>query len=255
MRLHGATELGQRTQWIAEALMEARKSAPPVPSVAMKAARELRNFANVLLNIGGVTGYYISRLLTLATSLDGQQPDERFSNVPARIAYTRTWWPIATAPRDGSEFLGRHASGTICSYFWKNNEFLHYDPDNGLTSYIPVEWAPINTDPVALKAEAAPPVPSMAMKDAIIDAVRFIRHGFVDDANTTLIAALSAQVHDVTGWQLVPTELTPEIVQHLQMHTEMGAYVCENLSGAYSLMDEYHRAMLAAAPAKAESGA
>ena len=37
--------------------------------------------------------------------------------------------------------------------------------------------------------------------------------------------------------------------KRLQMQTEMGSYVCEHLVGAYGLMDEYHEAMLAAAPA------
>jgi hypothetical protein len=32
--------------------------------------------------------------------------------------------------------------------------------------------------------------------------------------------------------------------RHLQMNTEMGAYVCENLTGAYSLMDEYQSALI-----------
>ncbi|KQQ46473.1 hypothetical protein ASF69_04385 [Rhizobium sp. Leaf311] len=48
------------------------------------------------------------------------------------------------------------------------------------------------------------------------------------------------------GWCLVPKELTPEIIQNLQMNTEIGAYVCENLSGAYALMDKYHLALVEA---------
>lgn len=54
-----------------------------------KAAIELRNFANTLLNLGGVTGYYITQLLKTATALDGQQPDERFADIPHRLANPR----------------------------------------------------------------------------------------------------------------------------------------------------------------------
>lgn len=62
-----------------------------------------------------------------------------------------------------------------------------------------------------------------------------------------VFSALSAQVQD--GYALVPKELTPQIRKRLQMQTEIGSYVCENLVGAYGLMDEYHSVMLAAAPA------
>jgi hypothetical protein len=51
-----------------------------------KAAFELRNFANTLLNMGGVTPHYVTELLSLATRLDGNQPDERFSDIPKRLA-------------------------------------------------------------------------------------------------------------------------------------------------------------------------
>jgi len=47
-------------------------------------------------------------------------------------------------------------------------------------------------------------------------------------------------------WGMVPKILTPRIVQYLQTNTEMGAYVCENLLGAYGLMDEYHTALISA---------
>jgi hypothetical protein len=53
------------------------------------AAIELRNYANTLLNLGGVTGFYITQILKIATALDGQQPDERFSDIPHRLANPR----------------------------------------------------------------------------------------------------------------------------------------------------------------------
>jgi hypothetical protein len=43
------------------------------------AARELRNYANVLVRSGSGTNRYISKILALATKLDGNQPDSRFS--------------------------------------------------------------------------------------------------------------------------------------------------------------------------------
>lgn len=48
------------------------------------------------------------------------------------------------------------------------------------------------------------------------------------------------------GLCLVPKELPPEIIQNLQRNTEIGAYVCENMSGAYALMDKYHLALVEA---------
>jgi len=42
-------------------------------------------------------------------------------------------------------------------------------------------------------------------------------------------------------------ELTPEMTAHLQMNTEMGAYVCANWIGGYSVMGEYQSAMIDAA--------
>lgn len=50
------------------------------------AARHLRNYANTALNIGGWTYSHITEILSLATALDGQQPDERFADLSARIA-------------------------------------------------------------------------------------------------------------------------------------------------------------------------
>lgn len=49
------------------------------------AARELRNYANVLCNLGSATPQYIASILATATALDGQQPDSRFADVPNRI--------------------------------------------------------------------------------------------------------------------------------------------------------------------------
>lgn len=46
---------------------------------------------------------------------------------------------------------------------------------------------------------------------------------------------------------LVPRTLTPEMVVHLQMNTEIGAHICANWAGAYDCMYEYHAAMIKAA--------
>lgn len=37
---------------------------------------------------------------------------------------------------------------------------------------------------------------------------------------------------------------TPEILQHLQMNTEIGSYITENWSGAYECMEAYQSAMI-----------
>ncbi|NTG01835.1 hypothetical protein G6L30_17090 [Agrobacterium rhizogenes] len=50
------------------------------------------------------------------------------------------------------------------------------------------------------------------------------------------------------GWQLVPKQLNGEMIEQLQMYTEIGSYICANWAGAYHCMDEYHEKMLAAAP-------
>lgn len=42
-------------------------------------------------------------------------------------------------------------------------------------------------------------------------------------------------------------ELPPSVVKVLQMETEIGAYVCSNWSGGYSVMADYHNAMIDAA--------
>ncbi len=63
--------------------------------------------------------------------------------------------------------------------------------------------------------------------------------------NLCIRSALSAQVQDVAGWQLVPKEPTQEMLQR-------GADSCCSLTvhGAYGV----YRAMLAAASAKQEGG-
>ena len=55
------------------------------------------------------------------------------------------------------------------------------------------------------------------------------------------------------GWVLVPAELTSEITQHLQMNTDMGAEICGNYLGGYSMMDEYHKELVAASARVLES--
>ena len=45
------------------------------------AARELRNYANTLVRGGSATSRYISKILALASKLDGNQPDSRFTRV------------------------------------------------------------------------------------------------------------------------------------------------------------------------------
>ena len=47
--------------------------------VLATAARELRNYANVMINMGSGTNRYVAKILSLATKLDGNQPDSRFS--------------------------------------------------------------------------------------------------------------------------------------------------------------------------------
>ncbi|WP_107341915.1 hypothetical protein [Agrobacterium pusense] len=54
--------------------------------VYKQAARELRNYANVLNNLGCATDEYIARLISLATRLDGNQPDARFTR---RVSHSR----------------------------------------------------------------------------------------------------------------------------------------------------------------------
>lgn len=72
----------------------------PTEMELRKAAAELRNFANTLLNLGGATGFYVTQLLTTATALDGQQPDERFADIPYRLANPRCVVSNSTVPRE-----------------------------------------------------------------------------------------------------------------------------------------------------------
>lgn len=61
------------------------------------------------------------------------------------------------------------------------------------------------------------------------------------------LASRPAEVED-EGYQSVPTEITREMMRAIQTQSELGAYACSNLSGAYNLINELWRIALSAAP-------
>lgn len=65
-----------------------------------------------------------------------------------------------------------------------------------------------------------------------------------------LRAALDSRPAEVDdeGYQSVPTEITREMMRAIQTQSELGAYACSNLSGAYNLINELWRIALSAAP-------
>lgn len=50
------------------------------------------------------------------------------------------------------------------------------------------------------------------------------------------------------GFVLVPIELSAEKMRNIQMHTEIGSYICANWTGAYDCINKLYAVMIAAAP-------
>ena len=46
----------------------------------------------------------------------------------------------------------------------------------------------------------------------------------------------------------LPDQMTPAMLSKVQMHSELGAYAAENLTGAYTLFDEFWRVAISALP-------
>lgn len=95
---------------------------------------------------------------------------------------------------------------------------------------------------------------------AVLDAAEVFRSNLhakwegdpLSDAIAELRSALAAQSPELMAirneWVLVPRELSPKQIKHLQMDTDIGSYICGNWAGAYHCMEEYHAAMIAASP-------
>ncbi|GEM_PF-6082809 len=67
---------------------------------------------------------------------------------PAEPAQAEQWRPIATAPKDGTEFIARcGANKPFFSCFWDGSAFMHYEHGEGLISYSPIEWMPLPATP------------------------------------------------------------------------------------------------------------
>ncbi len=50
------------------------------------------------------------------------------------------------------------------------------------------------------------------------------------------------------------SKVTPEMLRNAQLYSELGAYVCSNMSGAYELIEELYSVMRSLEPNDLETG-
>lgn len=176
MKLHSATELGQRTQWIAEALLAERKAALSAadPSVSVEALRwkgpdssgeyhSLDGLWGYIIRSGNGNGFWLTEIGDYFPSPEAAQAAAQrhynariLSTLTAQVQDVAGWRDISTAPKDGTMIIA-YGLGVISLSRWVENfaPVYHWDGGPAFYSYVldrphsPTHWMHLPSPPTS----------------------------------------------------------------------------------------------------------